>query len=285
MAKVGVHSGTFHADEVTATALLLHFGLVSEVVRTRDKEILDGCDYVCDVGGVYDPEKRKFDHHQAEYKGSWSSAGMIWNYLKEQNIVDEETYHFVNESLILGVDAHDNGIFNARLGECTFSILIANFNPSKEDPTEQESLARFLEAVEFTRGHLSRLFERRNYIKSAKEKVRKAMETKESWLIFSETIPWMDSFFELGGEKHPAQFILMKDKEHWKVRGIPPSLKERMQVRCYPPKEWLGLENEALKKASSIDGAIFCHKGGFISVWENFESALLACKKMKEKKR
>ena len=32
--------------------------------RTRDQKILDTCDVVADVGGVYDPAKHRYDHHQ-----------------------------------------------------------------------------------------------------------------------------------------------------------------------------------------------------------------------------
>ena len=55
--SVGTHDGSFHADEVTACALLLTFGLIDrdKIVRSRDPKILDECEYVCDVGGIYDP--------------------------------------------------------------------------------------------------------------------------------------------------------------------------------------------------------------------------------------
>jgi uncharacterized UPF0160 family protein len=34
------------------------------VKRTRDPKILDECDTVVDVGGVFNAERRRFDHHQ-----------------------------------------------------------------------------------------------------------------------------------------------------------------------------------------------------------------------------
>jgi uncharacterized UPF0160 family protein len=33
-------------------------------LRTRDPKILDQCDTVVDVGGVFNAEQRRFDHHQ-----------------------------------------------------------------------------------------------------------------------------------------------------------------------------------------------------------------------------
>lgn len=77
--SVGVHDGTFHADEVSACALLILFNCVDKdkIVRTRAPKKLAECEYVCDVGGIYNPDKKLFDHHQQDYRGDLSSAGMI----------------------------------------------------------------------------------------------------------------------------------------------------------------------------------------------------------------
>ena len=34
------------------------------IKRTRDQVVLDTCDIVVDVGGIYDPAKHRYDHHQ-----------------------------------------------------------------------------------------------------------------------------------------------------------------------------------------------------------------------------
>lgn len=39
----------------------------SIIVRTRDQEILDQLDVQCDVGGIFDPAARRFDHHQKTF--------------------------------------------------------------------------------------------------------------------------------------------------------------------------------------------------------------------------
>lgn len=90
--SVGVHDGSFHADEVTACALLLVFDLVDrdKIFRTRDYRALDTCEYVCDVGGIYDPQMKRFDHHQSSYHGVLSSAGMVLLYLRDQGILSSE---------------------------------------------------------------------------------------------------------------------------------------------------------------------------------------------------
>ena len=47
-------------------SLLLFFRLHLHIFllnRSRDMKILDTCDIVVDVGGVYDHSKKRYDHH------------------------------------------------------------------------------------------------------------------------------------------------------------------------------------------------------------------------------
>ncbi len=274
----GTHDGTFHADEVTACALLLLFKLIDEdkVYRTRERAVLASCDYVCDVGGVYDSTKKLFDHHQADYRGPLSSAGMILLHLKESGALNSKLYDFFNEALIIGVDAHDNGKELQIPGYCSYSHVVANYCPIPYDPSPEEQDRAFYEAVNFALGHLSRLWERYRYIQSCRTEVEEAMSKSDTFLMFEKGIPWLELFFELGGRDHPALFVIMPSGSHWNLRGIPPSYEDRMSVRMPLPNAWAGLLEDELQKATGIPGAIFCHKGRFISVWETREDALKA---------
>ena len=276
--SVGTHSGPFHADEVVACALLVVYDLVDcdRIVRTRDADKLAECEFVCDVGGIYSPEEKLFDHHQADYNGSFSSAGMVWRYLRDQGVVDEETYAFLTHILILGVDAHDIGLSPQIDGLCTFSHIISNFLPPQYDAPLEDQEKGFYAALEFTLGHLRRVFNRYEFIKKGREKVKAAMEEGKEFLFLDVAVPWLENFFSLGGESHPALFLVMPAGEHWKLRALPPTLGERMDVRFPLPEEWAGLLDEELKKRSGIEGAIFCHKGRFTSVWETKEDAMKA---------
>jgi uncharacterized UPF0160 family protein len=286
----GTHDGTFHADEVTACGLLLLFNLIDDdrIIRTRDMNLLQTCEYVCDVGGVYDPSKKLFDHHQTTYRGPLSSAGMVLDYLKKENIINDESYIYFNYSLVHGVDAHDNGQDPQIKGYCSFSNVVSNFTPIVHDSRPEIIDAAFFEALNFVVGHLERLWERFNYIQSCRDAVADAMANYKECLIFEKAIPWLEAFFELRGENHPAMFVVMPSGNHWKLRGIPPTYDQKMKVRVPLPEEWAGLLDTDLKKKSGIPGAIFCHKGRFISVWETKEDALTALKyvleKMKERK-
>jgi uncharacterized UPF0160 family protein len=276
--SIGTHDGSFHADEVTACALLIVFGFADKdkVVRSRDPKTLERCEFVCDVGGVYDPEVKRFDHHQADYTGDLSSAGMILRYLKKERAFDEATFDFLNSSFVQGVDAHDNGQVTSEAGTCTFSHVVSNFVPAVYDPPTEVQTEAFFQALDFVTGHLHRLLERYQYILACEEKVLESMEKREKFLYFDKAMPWMDVFFERGGEEHPALFVVMPSGKHWKLRGIPPSAEEKMKVRRPLPQEWAGLLEEDLKRVSGIPGAIFCHKGRFISVWETKGDAFKA---------
>lgn len=277
--SLGIHDGSFHADEVTACSLLLLFDRIDrdKIYRTRDEKAIERCDYVCDVGGRYDPQRRRFDHHQADYRGSMSSAGMVLLYLKDQELIEPHLYDFFNKSLIMGVDAHDNGVAKLEVGTTSFSMVISNFLPIEYDASAKEMDRAFFQAVDFALGHLERLKKRHFYTLECRAAVQKAMVEGTNALIFDESLPWMENFFDLGGEVHPAQFVIMPSAgNHWKLRGIPPNLSERMKVRRPMPEKWAGLHEEELRKASGLKGAVFCHKGRFISIWETKEDALKA---------
>lgn len=274
----GTHNGTFHADEVTACALLLLYNLIDQdkIFRTRDPLILSKCEYVCDVGGHYDPKHKIFDHHQADYQGPLSSAGMVLLYLKNEGIITSQDYAFFNSTLILGVDAHDNGKDPQIYGLSTYSHIISSFTPLFYDAEDKVQDVAFFEALDFAVHYLKRLLKRYHYIQSCREIVYETMQKMHDYLIFEKNIPWLEIFFELDGNNHPAKFVIMPSGQHWKLRGIPPTYEERMKVRLPLPLEWAGLLEEDLKKITGIPGAIFCHKGRFISVWETRNDAIQA---------
>ena len=88
--KLVTHDGVFHADDVSAYAILNVLYPNNELIRTRkynefNKSIKS---IIFDVGLIYDPEKNKFDHHQRgfnlQFEGSsvtpMSSVGLIYKH-------------------------------------------------------------------------------------------------------------------------------------------------------------------------------------------------------------
>jgi len=131
----------FHCDEVLALKMLTSYTKDyknAKIIRSREKEVIDKCDVVVDVGGQFDPKRNRYDHHQRGFNETFtdkytiklSSAGLIYKYFAKEIIrnilqkTDEERkennewtdqqidaiQHFVYCNLIEGVDALDNGI-------------------------------------------------------------------------------------------------------------------------------------------------------------------------------
>ena len=176
MTKIATHNGKFHADEVFAVSLLRNLNRYkdAEIIRTRDNEILKTADIVLDVGGVYDPETHRYDHHQPEFKDSFSSnfktllssAGLVYKHFGKEilaartsNLSPEQIealYVHVYESFVEAFDANDNGIsaYPADIKPIVssgFNIFqhVNLLNPGwNETITPESSNASFLKAVE-----------------------------------------------------------------------------------------------------------------------------------------
>ena len=164
--SVAAHDGHFHADEICACAFLFIFDLIDRdlIFRTRDVDVINKCEYVVDVGNIYDPQKKRFDHHQKDFKEQLSSAGMVLKYLRDEKIISNELFDYFNESFIKGVDAHDNGIVKLEKGCMSFSEVIETYVPlSLKEIKKEEYDKLFLEAFDFTVGFIKRLLNRFYY--------------------------------------------------------------------------------------------------------------------------
>src|SRR3989344_1960572 len=113
------HNGSFHADDVFACAALSFVlgceGVPFEIIRTRDEDIITKADYVFDVGGIYDAEQNRFDHHQPGGAGKrsngieYSSLGLVWNKFGEKLAGSVRAREVIEKRLCAPIDAWDNG--------------------------------------------------------------------------------------------------------------------------------------------------------------------------------
>lgn len=96
---VATHDGSFHCDEAMACGMLRCTDMFAKmaVVRTRVPGEIDKCTAVCDVGGIYDHDKMRYDHHQPEFQGTMhtgmkqyntrlSSAGLVYKHYGREMI-------------------------------------------------------------------------------------------------------------------------------------------------------------------------------------------------------
>ncbi|XP_077301395.1 MYG1 exonuclease-like [Arctopsyche grandis] len=80
------HSGHFHLDEVLATVILLKIYPYASLERTRDEPRFRFGDIVYDVGGVFDPTRRRFDHHQPDFTETFSSKYKVKLRLRDREL-------------------------------------------------------------------------------------------------------------------------------------------------------------------------------------------------------
>src|SRR3989344_7590830 len=159
------HNGSFHTDDVFACAalsLLLEREKVPfEIIRTRDEGVIAKADYVFDVGGVYDAEQNRFDHHQPGGAGKrengieYSSFGLVWRKFGEKLCGSSKVADVVDKKLVQPIDAADNGIDLIELKGEVKPYFIQDFfkalRPSWKKNSEGMLLKGFLECAEIAK--------------------------------------------------------------------------------------------------------------------------------------
>jgi uncharacterized UPF0160 family protein len=279
---VGTHSGTFHADDVLAFSLIRTFvDPAATVVRTRDRDRLEACDLVVDVGGSFDPTRLRFDHHQGSYQGSRSSAGMVLDWLEQTGKLDAEFAQHLRGRVVDYIDAVDTGRQAPSLEIPCFPRLVEAFGHGCETAESQHEA--FLRASEVGCQLISGLHRGYTSACEARTAVRAAMDEAVAAgrsVIFLEAYhPWKMIYFEYGGGAHPTDFVLFPSEDAtWKLVAIPPKLGCFDQKRPLPAS-WAGLIGAELEAVTGIPGSIFCHKNRFIAVFKTFDAAIEAMKR------
>ncbi|EEY64505.1 protein MYG1 [Phytophthora infestans T30-4] len=179
---IGTHNGTFHCDEALAVSMLklLPKFAAHDVLRTRDESKLAQCEAVVDVGGIYDPEALRFDHHQRTFTGTFdqrdtklSSAGLVYKHFGREIIqhlaapttLDDATLDILHQkaykNFVEHIDGIDNGVEVATAGDAkltynyqvssTLSNRVGYLNPRwNEDQSEKRVNEQFQQAMYMT---------------------------------------------------------------------------------------------------------------------------------------
>ncbi|KAK7915564.1 hypothetical protein WMY93_011325 [Mugilogobius chulae] len=303
--KIGTHNGTFHCDEVLACFFLrqLEEYKDAEIVRTRDPAQLAECDIVVDVGGEFNPENHRYDHHQRTFSESFhslcpekpwvtklSSAGLVYLHfgrqllsqltqLKEGDRLLEVLYDKLYENFVEEVDAVDNGISQCD-GEARYSVSttlssrVGYLNPrwnSKSQDTEdgfKKAMAlvgeEFLDRLDF---YKSSWLPARAVVEEAVLNRHKVDPSGEIVMFSQGGCPWKEHLFVLEKELQvttPIKFVLYPDQNgQWRIQCVPAGL-NTFQNRLSLLEEWRGVRDEALSELSGIKECIFVHASGFI---------------------
>ncbi|XP_050452710.1 MYG1 exonuclease isoform X1 [Cataglyphis hispanica] len=313
--KIGTHDGTFHCDEVLACALLklLPQYKNASIVRSRTQSVLETCDIVVDVGGVYDPSKHRYDHHMREFQETmsslmkkpeynWtiklSSAGLIYghfghailkNVLPEvtDNRVIDEIFKKIYDTLIKEIDAIDNGVpmYDAeplyRIAT-DLSSRVSRLNPqwNSQDVNIEEQFERAMALV------LEEFLEFVQYAKNvwlpAKDIVQQAVkdrfkiDSSGEIILLSQTVPWKEHLFQLEKEMNVSpsiKYAVFEADDNYRVQCMPVALGSFV-CRMFLPEAWGGLRNEALVEACNIEDAVFVHSVRFIGGHKTKDGAL-----------
>jgi len=290
MLKVATHNGTFHADDVFAYAMLraATAGRL-EIIRTRDGNRLSEADVVFDVGGIYDRNARRFDHHMRDKPlrpsgEPFSSAGLVWRDFGESAVrtliagappeAVARIVAMVDQGLVRDVDLMDNGAMTPTPGH--FSTVVEAFNATfAEDDRDEE--AAFLQAVDLASAVLARACARAHAATLAEEIVAAAARTAEDprIIVLDRRLPWEDAVFDLGLDR--ALYVVRPAGDSWTCSAIPPA-RGSFDQRLPLPDSWAGLRDDPFAAATGVSDATFCHPARFVCGARSRQGAVLLAK-------
>lgn len=278
-AKAFTHSGKFHADDVFSSALLLYLNPQITIIRgNRVPEEYDGI--------VFDIGRGRYDHHQRDSRVRengvpYAAFGLLWEELGGEILGGTLAQRF-DEEFVQPLDNNDN------TGEKNeLATLIGNFNPvwdeteAADGVTEEERdrglSVGFLRAVQVAGMVLENKFARYRADARADEKINQVLAMQETQggdariLVLPEFVPCQKQL----KETDIAFVIFPSNRGGYCIQ--PQKKPDSMNYKCSFPKQWLGLENEELQKATGLASAGFCHKGGFLMTVGDDADAIRAC--------
>lgn len=272
------HNGNFHADDVFSIAALKSIFPSFNLIRTRDSELIAQADIVVDVGGEYDAESDRFDHHQRGGAGErengipYSSFGLIWKkYGAEICQGNPDVAKAVDSGLVSAIDALDCGHVEGVYDGISLSQTISMFNPTWQENGDFD--ACFNEAVDFASRVLTRFIASANGGISAKAIVAEAIENAEDprVIVLEKYTPWKRTVHNLSEE---ALYVVYPSQTgQWRIQTVPVELGS-FEDRKSLPEHWAGLSDNDLQEVTNIADAMFCHNGCFIAGAKSFESTM-----------
>ncbi|KAH7373339.1 hypothetical protein KP509_17G050700 [Ceratopteris richardii] len=320
--QIGTHNGTFHCDEALACFLLKLSTRFRDalIVRTRDAKVLESLDAVLDVGGIYDHERLRFDHHQKGFDTNFgfgfctklSSAGLVYKHFgldiisKEMDLELEHPdvqriYKAVYKHFVEAIDAIDNGVnqyntdkmpryvdntnLSARVGKLN-SDWTEVISPEKEDANFRNAMElagqEFLDSLRY---HIRSWLPARNIVLSSIMK-SKELEQSGQIMVLEKYCPWKEHIYDLEIELNvdpSIKYVVYQDGTslRWRIQAVPEAL-GRFQSRRPLPLAWRGLMDQQLSDVVGIEGCVFVHSSGFIGGNNSFEGVLAMGKKALE---
>ncbi len=274
------HNGTFHADEVFSTIILM--GVVDKdiIYISRSSDIPNNEKTI-----VYDVGLGKFDHHQEGGNGmrdngiKYASCGLVWRefgrtYLENVGITNVDmAWNMVENAIVQDIDSGDNGqadkekLYDFEAYGVADFVDLFNSNWNEED--RQNDF--FIDVVYYMKVLFEKLITRINSKIEAKEIIERSIENStDQVIVLDKYLPWKDLVLESENPKSKdlLYIIFPSNRGGYSIYAIP-NKKGSFDVRKEFPKEWAGLRDEELQKVTGVETARFCHNGRFICTTES----------------
>lgn len=291
------HNGSFHADDLFATAALsiLNNGNI-KIIRTRDEKIFKTADYLYDVGGEYDPSKNIFDHHQKGGGGvrdngiPYAAFGLVWKKYGEQICGSKEVSGCLDTKIVTPIDAKDSGvdiskfIFEGIHSYSVCAIFLSEMPTWKEDNSNIDSIfiKQVKKAVELLKREIKVAKDDIEGQKIILEAYKKSEDKRIVAVDFD--LPRYLMNETLCQFEEPVYFIYPSFRSNkiigWKTEALRKTV-DTMESRKLFPESWRGLMESSgkLKEVTGVSDAGFCHQSGFFLTVGSKESAIKLAEK------
>lgn len=293
------HDGRFHADETFSTVILTGLFPDATVIRTRDSALITPREgrIVYDVGGLYDPARNIFDHHQIgapvrEGATPYSSFGLVWAefgkaWLETVAGVSpddlDKVWLAMDRSFVKEIDALDNGVpLPGMSSPLNITRLIEAMSPDFDAETPEAMETAFHRTVRL----MGEIFSAQVRTVAAKIRatrtVNAILEAHDGGPVLELPcgMPWEGAMRKAGAD-HILLTVIPKPNGEWTmscVRASPGSFENRMDL----PEAWAGLSGKELASASGVPDAVFCHQGRFFAVAGSREGIMEMARKALE---
>lgn len=286
MLLAATHSGSFHADDVFAFAILKAAtdGAVS-LTRSREAMDWDRARVVFDVGGVYDPDQGRYDHHMRDKPlrpdgEAFSSAGLIWRDYGRAAIAHLQNtatpgqidiiWAKLDAGLLRDIDLMDNGAMDRHPGH--FSALLETWNPTFAENAADEN-ACYHQAVMVADAVLARSVAHAFAAAIAQDAVAEAAERAADprIIVLDSRLPWEEAVFDLNLPQ--ALYVIRPAGKDWTVSAVPPERGSFAQKKPLPDA-WGGLREAELAAVCGVSDATFCHSARFVCGARTREGAI-----------
>lgn len=296
------HSGSFHADDLLAYAVLSALYPEARLLRTRDAQLIAGAGATAimfDVGFLYAPESHSYDHHQPDQPRrpeglAYSSFGLIWLHFGRAYIATtlrldettagetvEELHAELDAGLVRDIDAVDNGELaagqDALMHPLSLPNLFSTFRPAfDEDELGIDDLA-FREAAAVAKRLLRAKVESTAATLRSRAIVTRAISsrTHPNWIELPRSMDYLEPILAAGFDMDAdqIQFVLAPSRDEWQLKTVNVSL-DSFESRKPLPAAWAGLRGPDLVAATGVQDALFCHAGQFVAIAQGREGAM-----------